>query len=328
MFNPLANKLSYTDDGKTTKVAHPLKNLRAKNSAKDTLQPSRLTIIRRVVFDIIDENDGSRNKLNHYIGLLIVALILLSVVAVILESDRALFERYESQFYWFEFIAVIFFSIEYILRLWTAPLLYPKVKPWKARLKYIFSIMAIIDFLAIVPFYVSMMAVFGFIHIDMRFVRVFRLMRLLRIFKLNRYNDSMKLIGNVLKDEREKLLVTIFMTTILLVLASSLIYTVEHEIQPEAFPNIISSMWWAVATLTTVGYGDVYPVTAFGKMLAGIIALLGIGLVALPTGILSSSFVQRLNQKSKRAKNHKLRKKWGRGGSRPIIYVKKSRYKR
>lgn len=276
--------------------------------------------LKHFIFDLIDEDDTTRNKWNSKVGLLIIILIVLSVLAVVLESDKYLYQKYSFYFYWFEVIAVIIFSIEYLLRLWTANLMYPDMANWKARLKYVCSAMAIIDLLAIMPFYITMLASYGIVGIDMRFIRAFRLMRLLRIFKLNRYNDSMQLIGNVLREEREKLLVTIFMTLILLVISSSLIYTVEHEVQPEAFPNIASSMWWSIATLTTVGYGDVYPVTPYGKILAGIIALLGIGLVALPTGILSSSFVQRLNEgKKKKPNKRRDTSHWPKGASRPSL---------
>ncbi|MCB0644536.1 MAG: potassium channel family protein, partial [Phaeodactylibacter sp.] len=175
----------------------------------------------------------------------------------------------------------------------------------KAILKYVLSPMAIIDLLAILPFYLELTLVaYGIHHMaDTRFLRVLRLMRLLRLFKLNRYNSSMKMIGNVLREEKEKLFITLFMVVILLVLSAALIFTFEHEAQPEAFPNIYSSMWWAIATLTTVGYGDVFPVTAIGKMLAGFIALLGIGLVALPTGILASSFVTHLDENEDEEEN-------------------------
>ena len=172
------------------------------------------------------------------------------------------------------------------------------------------SPMAIIDFLAILPFYIEIIAYFlpkifpsiGHLTdiIDLRFIRVLRLMRLLRIFKLNRYSSSMKMIGDVIKTEKEKLFITIFMTGIMMILSSALVYTVEHDSQPEAFPNIYASMWWAIATLTTVGYGDVYPITPLGKIFSGIIALLGIGLVALPTGILSGSFVNAINEEKER----------------------------
>ena len=253
------------------------------------------------IFNVIDEDNAAENRFNKTVSTTIMVLIILSVLAVILESDAGLYAEYKPWFYYFELVAVAVFTLEYILRFYTADRLYPDLSPGRARLKYVFSAMAIIDLLAILPFYFelahSLLLMFGInAMVDLRFIRVLRLMRLLRIFKLNRYSNSMKLISTVLKDEKEKLAITIFMTTILLVLASALIYTVEHESQPEAFPNIISSMWWAIATLTTVGYGDVYPVTAMGKMLAGVIAILGIGLVALPTGILSSSFVNKIGE--------------------------------
>jgi voltage-gated potassium channel len=225
-------------------------------------------------------------------------LIVLSIIAVVVESEETIRISHQSIFLWFEIIAVAIFTVEYIARVYTATLKYPELSTGRALLKYMLSPMAIVDLLAIAPFYIELIASqMGLLEImDLRFIRVLRLMRLLRIFKLNRYNSSMKIIGEVMKEEKEKLFITVFMTGILLVLASALIWTVEHEGQPDAFPNIYSSMWWAVATLTTVGYGDVYPTTAMGKILAGVIALLGIGLVALPTGILAGSFVQALNE--------------------------------
>jgi voltage-gated potassium channel len=119
-----------------------------------------------------------------------------------------------------------------------------------------------------------------------------RLFRLLRVSKLTRYNKSFDLIGKVLSNEKDKLFMTIFIVGIMLLLASSVMYTVENAIQPDAFPNIIATLWWAVVTLTTVGYGDVYPITAIGKLLSGIISILGIVLIALPSGIISSGFIK------------------------------------
>lgn len=260
--------------------------------------------LRTSVFRLIDDDNTANLKINDRISSFIMLLIILSIIAVILQSEKTLNDAYFDIFYWFEVIAVIIFTLEYIARIYTARLAYPDLSPGKAILKYMLSPMAIIDLLAIAPFYLELVAsMYGGTEVfDMRFIRVLRLMRLLRIFKLNRYNSSMKLIGNVMKEEKEKLFMTLFMTGILLVLASALVFTVEHEGQPEAFPNIYSSMWWAIATLTTVGYGDVYPTTGLGKVLAGVIALLGIGLVALPTGILSGSFVQAMNdQKAQQA---------------------------
>lgn len=155
--------------------------------------------------------------------------------------------------------------------------------------------MALIDLAAILPFYLPMV-----FSIDLRFLRMLRLFRIMRVFKLNRYNSAMETIGNVFKNEKEKLFHTIFIMVILIVFASSLMYYVENPAQPDKFPNIVASIWWAVATLTTVGYGDVYPITALGKFLSGIIAIFGIGIVALPTGIISSGFMSEVESKEKR----------------------------
>lgn len=257
---------------------------------------------QRRVFRLIDDENRANLKINDRIGSIIMILIVLSIVAVVVQSEETLNDRYFSIFFWFEVIAVVIFTLEYLARVYTATLAYPHLSRGRAILKYMMSPMAIVDLLAILPFYIELAAhQFGLIGmLDLRFIRVLRLMRLLRIFKLNRYNSSMKLIGDVMREEKEKLFITIFMTAILLVLASALVFTVEHEAQPENFPNIYSSMWWAIATLTTVGYGDVYPTTAMGKILAGVIALLGIGLVALPTGILSGSFVQAINDQKEK----------------------------
>lgn len=164
-----------------------------------------------------------------------------------------------------------------------------------SALKYAMSPMAIVDLLAILPFYLP-----TFLPVDLRFLRIFRLTRVLRMFKLNRYSNSLRLIGKIIKAKREELVVTVFVTFLLLLVASALMFYIEHDVQPEAFPNILSAFWWAVATLTTIGYGDVYPHTDLGRLLSGIIAILGIGLVALPAGIISSGFIQEIQ--SKRAK--------------------------
>jgi len=262
--------------------------------------------LKQRVFQLIDDDNEADLKVNATISTLIMALIILSIVAVILESDAVLSERFRMIFVGFEIFAVVVFTIEYFFRIYTASLAYPGRSKIGAVWAYITSPMAIIDFLAIIPFYIELALVITGANtgmLDLRFIRVLRLMRLLRIFKLNRYNSSMKLIGDVIREEKEKLFITIFITGILLVLSSAIIYTVEHDVQPEQFPNIYSSMWWAIATLTTVGYGDVYPVTALGKILSGVIALLGIGLVALPTGILSGSFVQAINEEKERKQN-------------------------
>ncbi|MCP5054548.1 MAG: ion transporter, partial [bacterium] len=177
--------------------------------------------------------------------------------------------------------SVLIFTLEYAWRIWAA----------EKRSRFIFSFFGVIDLLAILPFYLP-----ALIAVDLRFVRILRLARIFRIFKVARYAKSMRLVGQVLREKKEVLILTLFMTFLLLLVAASLMYEVEHKAQPDKFPDIFSSLWWAVATLTTVGYGDVYPVTAAGKLLSGVIAVLGIGLVALPTGIIGSGFIEILNR--------------------------------
>tara|TARA_B100000809_G_C14954968_1_gene465243 strand:- start:101 stop:622 length:522 start_codon:yes stop_codon:yes gene_type:complete len=156
------------------------------------------------------------------------------------------------------------------------------------------STSGIIDLLAILPFYLPFILPF-----DLRMLRLFRL---LRVLKLSRYSKSLKTISNVLKDTKSELVITIFIAFIFLILSSTLMYYFEHEAQPDKFANVGESLWWAVATLTTVGYGDIYPVTGLGKFMSGIIALIGIGFIALPTGIISSAFINRV-QKNKDSEN-------------------------
>lgn len=250
--------------------------------------------IKEKVFRVIEKSQGNTIA-NRACELFLIALILLNITSVVISSFKGLPPQITVFLYRFEVFSVVIFSIEYLLRLWTSDLLYPDSK--HPRLKYVFSIMAIIDLLAITPFYLPFL-----ITCDLRFIRMLRLFRLLRIFKLNRYNDAMSIIGQVVAREKEKLLTTVLFTAIIILFSSSIMYYVENEAQPDKFPNIIASVWWAVATLTTVGYGDVYPVTALGKLLSGFIAILGIGLVALPTGIISSGFVVEMANKQEKKK--------------------------
>ena len=156
-------------------------------------------------------------------------------------------------------------------------------------MRFLVSPVGLIDLLAIVPFYLPLL-----IPVDLRVVRILRLVRFLRLLKLTRYTRSVTAIAAVVRERRHELMVAVFLTSLLLMVASTLMYYMESKVQPDAFPNIIASLWWAVATLTTIGYGDVFPVTGLGRLLSGIIAVLGIGLVALPTAIISSGFVEAL----------------------------------
>lgn len=254
--------------------------------------------MKKRIFEIIDTSSKSKSKINRFFAIFIVFLICTSVIEIILESYESLRTSFRNYFYWFELITVLIFSTEYLLRVWTADLLFPEFSKTKARLKFIFSPFGLIDLLAILPFYLPF--IFKF---DLRFVRILRIFRLLRIFKLNRYSKSFKLVGNVFRSKWSELTVTLLVTFLLILLSSAIMYHVEHEYQPKKFPNIIETFWWAVATLTTIGYGDVVPITGWGKFLSAVIALLGIGVVALPTGILSAAFTEELKKTKKKQKN-------------------------
>lgn len=215
---------------------------------------------------------------------------------IVLESFNSIYIKFSTPFKIFEIISVVIFSIEYVLRIWTSNFAFPSGLDKKdAIFRYVTSPMAIIDLLAILPFYLPM-----FIPFDLRFLRMFRVTRLLRILKVNRYTKALRLIVAVVKDKKDELLATVFVMCFMIMISSTMMYYFETEAQPEAFPNIVSSFWWSIATLTTVGYGDIYPITAVGKLFAGISAILGIGLVALPTGIISSGFIVAVTKKEKR----------------------------
>ncbi len=243
-------------------------------------------------FEILEKaskNDGLSKAFDWFILILIV----LNSIAIVLESFNDLYREYYVYFRSFEVFSVLVFSIEYLLRLWTSNL-YLKVKRlnFKCVASYILKPMSLIDLFAILPFYLPML-----IPIDLRFLRLLRLSRLLRIFKLNRYTKAFNHIIRVVIDKKEELAATIFIMGFMILLSSTVMYYAESRVQPEAFPNIVASFWWSIATLTTVGYGDIYPITAVGKVFASIIAILGIGLVALPTGIISSGFIESVSKK-------------------------------
>ncbi|MCG8473965.1 MAG: ion transporter [Cytophagales bacterium] len=233
----------------------------------------------------------------------ITTLIILNIIAIILESYQNIHRAYPRAFRLFEYFSIAIFTFEYLAHLWTASLKYKKHNSVTARLKFIFSPSGIVDILAILPFYLPFL-----ISMDLRFLRGLRLMRLLRILKLNRYSKSMQTVTYVLWQKRTDIGVTFFVTFILMVIAAALMFHIEHVAQPEVFRNIFDSFWWAVATLTTVGYGDIYPITAWGKFFSAVIALLGIGMVALPTGIISSAFMEHMENRAKEKAQKQTRK--------------------
>ena len=246
--------------------------------------------LKNAVFNVIQPAEKG-NVASRIFDIFIIVLILISILSVFIMTFQ-LPPRVSGFLNEVEKAAVIIFSVEYLLRIWTADLLFPERSPLRARLKYMVSGMAVIDLLAILPFYLPMV-----LPVDLLGIRAVRLVRLLRIFKLNRYSEALASIGDVFKRKSREMGVSIFFVFILLTIASLLIYYAEHDAQPDKFSNAFSGLWWAVATLTTVGYGDIYPITVLGRILGAVIAIMGIGMVAIPTGILSAGFVEVLEKK-------------------------------
>lgn len=248
--------------------------------------------LKKRVYEIIEiaSPDDVPSKI---FDIFILTLILLNVLAVIAGTVESLYSKYSVYFNAFEAFSVIIFTVEYFLRLWTCTVKDKYKNSISGRLRFALTPLLIIDLLAILPFYLPMFFVF-----DSRFLRALRLFRLLRILKVIRYSDSLSLFSRVFHNKKEDLFMSLSFIVILLILVSSVMYYIENTEQPESFSSIPATMWWGIATLTTVGYGDMYPVTPLGKFLGGLIAILGLALFALPTGIIASGFSEELERKN------------------------------
>lgn len=257
---------------------------------------NRHHLFKQKIYRIIEKGSHGSRK-NLIFDYFIMTLIILNVLALIIETHPEIKESIGDFLHIFEICIVFIFTIEYLMRIYIADISHPSSNRIKSRMKFIFSTFGIIDLLSIIPFFMPML-----IRIDLRFLRIFRIMRFFRIFKITRYNSSLNLIYSVIKEKRAELAMTWFVGILILIVASFLMFEVEGEVQPDKFPNIISCFWWAIATMTTVGYGDVFPITAMGKILSGVLAVLGIGLAALPTGIISAGFIEKIGKDKKRAK--------------------------
>jgi voltage-gated potassium channel len=255
--------------------------------------------LRKWVFNLL-EPSASGSRASKAIELLLITLIFLNIVAIILESVKEINDVYADFFHEIEYFSVVVFTIEYALRIWTAPE-NPKFAKFKfKRVQYGFSTMSIIDLFSILPYYVSI--ALNLVPVDLRFIRVIRLFRLIRVLKIARYLKALNLIQAVLRERKEQIILSVMFIVFLLVMVSTIMYYVEHDAQPEKFSSIPATMWWGIETLTTVGYGDMIPSTTLGRMLGGAIAILGIGLFALPAGILSSGLTDHLHGNKKKFK--------------------------
>ncbi|MFZ9056285.1 MAG: ion transporter [Flavobacteriaceae bacterium] len=230
-------------------------------------------------------------KISKQFERFIYVLIIANVLAMILESHENIHIKYNEYFKIFETVSILIFSFEYLFRIYEGF----KEKGFKGVSKYVFSGFGLIDLISILPFYFNQ-----FINVDGRFLRILRLFRLTRIFKLGRDSKSLKLFIRALSAVRAELKFTLFLSILTILFSASAIYYLEHEAQPEKFSSITESIWWSTISLATVGYGDVYPVTVGGKIFASIISLVGIGIVAIPTGVISASFVEEIIKESDR----------------------------
>lgn len=248
-------------------------------------------MFKRICYQIVEK--GAHGK-RRYLAFdnLIILLIVLSVISITLESIPDINPIFRKFLQYFDAFTIMVFTLEYFMRIYVSDLTHPSKNRFRSAVRFMFSFQGLIDLIAILPFYIPMI-----VRIDLRYVRIVRLARFLRILKVNRYNNSINLIHEVIREKRSELATTVFLAFHVIVVASFLMHHFEGVVQPDKFSNVLDSFWWAIATLTTIGYGDVYPVTAIGKIMSGVIAIVGIGLVALPTGIISAGFINKVEKK-------------------------------
>ena len=246
---------------------------------------------KKKIFDII-EIGNKGDLMSRSFDVMIVLVIMLNLAVTLADTFEEL-TMYRGIFDWVEFVTIVIFTVEYALRIWTSEYLYPDkgYSKIKAAICFIFSFYGIIDLLTFLPYYMPLLFPTGVVVF--RLLRVFRIFRL---FKINAQYDAFNVITSVLNDKKNQLISSTSLVLILMVATSLGMYSLEHEAQPEVFKNAFSGMWWSVSALLTVGYGDIYPITVAGKVLGIITAYLGVGMVAIPTGIISAGFVEQYNK--------------------------------
>ncbi|MBR2674375.1 MAG: ion transporter [Mogibacterium sp.] len=227
------------------------------------------------------------SRLNRSYDIISTLALVVNLVAAFASTFEELRDQHGALLHWIELITVLFFAIDYVLRIISAAQQYPESTQAAAVRKYALSGYGIIDLLSFLPFYLP-----AFFPAGAAVFRMFRVVRIFRLFRINAYSDSLTLIGNVLKNKKTQILASVFIVVMLILASSLCMYSVEHEAQPEVFKNAFSAIWWATSTLLTVGYGDIYPITFVGQLLGIIITFLGVGLVAIPTGIISAGFIE------------------------------------
>ena len=244
---------------------------------------------RRKLYHIL-ENKNYSNWFSKLDQILLSILIFFDISSFILETSQQLNQQYHWIFRSVAIFSTIIFTLEYGLRLWLCTVEHRFRHPWWGRIRYALTPMALIDFVSTFPFYLLL------VFHNLAFLKTLRLLRLARILKVGRHSKSVRSLVRVVVSKQEELSITFSIISFLLIIASSLMFFAEHDAQPDAFSSIPASMWWGVVTLTTVGYGDIYPVTLIGKLLGASLAFFGIGVFVLPAGIVASGFAEKLRE--------------------------------
>ena len=242
---------------------------------------------RAKVHDILE--DGADSPIGRVVNVFLIVLIVANGLAFAAETVNSVYQRYGPELEAFNTFSVIVFTVEYVLRLWSSvdiPL-YQRLPHWRARLNYALRPMMIIDLLAVLPWYI-----YQFVPFDLRALRVLRLFRLFRLLKLLRYSPALLTLKRVVTHEYRALLGALLLMMMLMLFSAAIVYFLEREAQPDKFGSVPAAAWWAIATLTTIGYGDIVPITPLGKLFGGIVMLLGLGMFALPIAIISTGFSQ------------------------------------
>lgn len=252
-----------------------------------------MTVRRRLYLTLEPTEKGG--VLERIFEFFLVSIIVINIVAIIMSSVKDFEQDYAIWFNRLENFSIVFFTLEYVARIYSIVEKSPQAHPAKTRIKFILSPIGIVDLLAFIPFYLA------FLPLDLRFLRIFRLMALFRLFKIARYLHALNAFKRVIADRKEQLVLSFLFILFVLIFISFIMFYAENDAQPEKFSSIPATMWWGVETLTTVGYGDMVPITPLGKFLGGIFAIAGVGILALPAGILSSGFFEVLYNKGKKA---------------------------
>ncbi len=242
-------------------------------------------LFKMVSVGVIDDT------LNKGYDIISTGALIVNLIGALLMTFDGIMAHFGTLLTLIEAVTVFFFAVDYVLRLLTADCLFPNLPPGKSMLRYIFSFAGIIDILSFLPYYLPV-----FFPAGMAAFRLFRVARIFRLFRINAYYDSLNVITEVLYSKKQQLMSSVFIIAVLMIASSLCMYSLEHEAQPDVFTNAFSGIWWSVSTLLTVGYGDIYPITTAGQVFGIFISFLGVGMVAIPTGIISAGFVEQYSR--------------------------------